>query len=180
MEISPVMQTYILHWGEMGSRWGVSRSVAQIHALLYLAATPLTADQIGEALVLARSNVSTSLRELQHRGLVRVGQVIGDRRDYFSVQGDTWSMLMAILEDRKRRELEPTLQMLQQCVLEMDGDPDLPAPARDNIVAMLKLTDSLNQWVEQMKSLPQKNLLALIDLGPKVTKVLSGKKKKNK
>src|SRR3954454_24490515 len=116
------MERYILHWGEMGTRWGVNRSVAQIHALLYLSPRPLPAEEIAETLSIARSNVSTSLRELQAWGLVQLSHAIGDRRDHFVALKDNWQLLMTIAEERKRREIDPTLSVLRQCVLEAQED----------------------------------------------------------
>src|SRR4029077_6499407 len=111
MKITPLMEKYILHWGEMGTRWGVNRTVSQIHALLYLSPDPLTAEEIADALNVARSNVSNSLKELQSWGLVNMSHVPSDPRDHFGVKDDTWEMLMTIVEERKRREIEPTLTM---------------------------------------------------------------------
>ena len=113
MKITPLMEKYVLHWGEMGTRWGVNRTVSQIHALLYLSPEPLTAEQITNTLNVARSNVSNSLKELQSWGLVSMIHVLGDRRDHFVVKGDTWEMLMTIVEERKRREIEPIFTMLR-------------------------------------------------------------------
>src|SRR5215470_13198356 len=126
MHLTPVMQRFVLHWGEMGTRWGVNRTVAQIHALLYLSPAPLPADEIAETLSVARSNVSTSLKELQSWGLVNVAHVMGDRRDHFTARTDTWEMLTTIVEQRKRREIEPTLAVLRECVQELDKDRETP------------------------------------------------------
>jgi DNA-binding transcriptional regulator GbsR (MarR family) len=109
MKLTPVMEKYVLHWGEMGTRWGVNRSIAQIHALLYLSPQPLTAEEIADTLSIARSNVSTSLKELQGFGLVRMTHLLGDRRDHFESIKDNWEMLTLIIEERKRREIDPTL-----------------------------------------------------------------------
>ena len=109
MKLSRAMENTILHWGEMGSRWGVNRSIAQIHALLYLSTTPLTADEIAETLGIARSNVSTSLRELQSWDLVSMTHVLGDRRDHFDAKTDLWEVLLTIVDERKRREIDPTV-----------------------------------------------------------------------
>jgi DNA-binding transcriptional regulator GbsR (MarR family) len=117
------MEKYVLHWGEMGARWGMNRSVAQVHALLYLADGPLPADEIVDTLAIARSNVSTSLKELQAWSLVRLVHVAGDRRDHFEARQDPWDMLMTIVEGRKRREIDPTLAMLRECAAEADADP---------------------------------------------------------
>src|SRR6478752_7681882 len=118
MTLTPVMEKYILHWGEMGTRWGINRTVAQIHAMLYLSPKPLHAEEIADTLGVARSNVSTSLKELQSWGIVRVAHVMGDRRDHFESMKDVWEMFRVILDERKRREADPTLQMLRQSVAE--------------------------------------------------------------
>src|SRR5213083_2480720 len=114
--LSPVQEKFILHWGEMGARWGINRTVAQVHALLYLSPRPLHAEEIAKMLSVARSNVSTSLRELQSWGIVRVVHVLGDRRDHFESLKDVWEMFRIILEERKRREIDTTLRVLQECV----------------------------------------------------------------
>src|ERR671928_1041943 len=120
MKLSPIMQKFILHWGEMGARWGVNRTVAQIHALLYIAPKPLNAEEIAETLDVARSNVSTSLRELQGWGIVRVVHVLGDRRDHFESMKDVWELFRQVLDERKRREGDPTLSILRDCVIEAE------------------------------------------------------------
>src|SRR5436309_15153636 len=117
--LSLVSQKFILHWGEMGTRWGVNRTVAQIHALLLLSARPLPAEEIAETLSVARSNVSTSLRELQGWGIVRVVHVMGDRRDHFETLKDVWEIFRIVAEERKKREIDPTLRVLAQCVQEV-------------------------------------------------------------
>src|SRR5213594_1339593 len=125
-ELTGVQKQYILHWGEMGTRWGINRTVAQIHALLYLSPRALPAEEIAETLSVARSNVSTSLRELQSWGIVRVVHVLGDRRDHFESLKDVWEMFRIILEERKRREIDPTLRVLRECVADMDkGRPEV-------------------------------------------------------
>src|SRR5579872_1238485 len=122
--LSPVQQRFILHWGEMGARWGINRTVAQIHALLYLSATPRHAEYIAATLSVARSNVSNSLRELEGWGIVRVVHVLGDRRDHFESLKDVWQMFQIIIAERKRREMDPTLEMLRECLSETHGKPD--------------------------------------------------------
>src|SRR5436190_14584428 len=116
--LSPVVQKFILHWGEMGTRWGVNRTVAQVHALLYLSDRPLHAEEIMEALGVARSNVSTSLKELQGWGIVKIVHVMGDRRDHFESLIDVWEMFQIILDERKRREIDPTMRLLEECLAE--------------------------------------------------------------
>src|SRR5213593_214083 len=117
--LDPVSQRFVLHWGEMGTRWGVNRTVAQIHALLYLSAKPLNAEEIATTLSVARSNVSTSLRELQSWGIVKVVHVLGDRRDHFETLKDVWEIFRIVAEERKKREIDPTLRVLAQCVQEV-------------------------------------------------------------
>src|SRR5215208_5358351 len=118
MELTPIMQKFVLHWGEMGQRWGINRTVGQIHALLYLSPKPLNAEEIADTLGVARSNVSNSLRELQGWGIVRLAHVMGDRRDHFESMKDVWEMFRVILDERKKRETDPTLHMLRECVAE--------------------------------------------------------------
>ncbi len=179
MTISPVMQKYILHWGEMGTRWGVNRTVSQIHALLYLSPNPLTAEEIADLLSVARSNVSTSLKELQSWGLISIAHVMGDRRDHFIAKGDTWEMLLNIVEERKKREIEPTLTLLRQCVLELDGDKETPKQVKEKIEAMLTFVSTLSDWFDQVKSLPKNTLVRLMKMGGAVAKFLPGKKGKS-
>ena len=178
MKITPLVQKYILHWGEMGTRWGVNRTVAQVHALLYLSPEPLNAEQISDLLSVARSNVSTSLKELQSWRLVQVEHVLGDRRDYFSAMGDTWEMLLTILDERKRREIDPTLTMLRQCVLEMEEDKETPREVKAKISAMLSFVATLTDWYEQVKSLPKNTLVSMMKMGAKIAKFVPLKGKK--
>ena len=124
MQLSPAVEKYVLHWGEMGTRWGTNRTVAQIHALLYLSPEPMRADEICELLSVARSNVSTSIRELQSYGLVRMVHELGDRRDYFESIYDVWELFRVIIEQRKQRELNPTLTMLRSCAEDLSKEKD--------------------------------------------------------
>src|SRR5580692_6861634 len=121
MELTPITRKFVLHWGEMGTRWGVNRTVAQIHALLFISPRPLDAEEISQTLEVARSNVSTSLKELQGWGIVRVVHVLGDRRDHFESMKDVWEMFQVVLDERKRREIDPTLAMLRECIAEAQG-----------------------------------------------------------
>lgn len=163
------MERYVLHWGEMGTRWGVNRSIAQVHALLYLWPHPLNAEEIVEALSIARSNVSTSLKELQGMGLVEVTHVLGDRRDHFTSIKDTWTMLMTIVENRKRKEVDPTLSMLKTCVAESKSD-GTPKDVQDRMENMLTFMDTLTKWYEQVRNIPKSVLVKLMKLGSGVTK----------
>src|SRR6266478_4641287 len=121
-KLSPVQQQFILHWGEMGTRWGINRTVAQIHALLFISAKPLNAEELASTLGVARSNVSTSLRELQGWGIVKLVHVMGDKRDHFESMKDVWEMFRVVLDERKKREIDPTLAMLRECIAEAEKE----------------------------------------------------------
>lgn len=172
MQLTPTMKQFVLHWGEMGSRWGVNRTIAQIHALLYLAEEPLTAETISETLGVARSNVSTSLRELQSWGLVKVVHVLGDRRDHFESLHDVWDIFMVILEERKRRELDPTLTTLRDCVLESENDQKTSPEVKQRIADTLAFLEQLTGWYDQMKRVDRSALTKLMKLGAKVQGLL--------
>jgi DNA-binding transcriptional regulator GbsR (MarR family) len=172
MRLTPVMQRYVVHWGEMGSRWGLNRSVAQIHALLYLSPEPLHADEIAETLGVARSNVSVGLKELLSWDLVHVTHRLGDRRDYFVAQRDPWEVVRVIAEGRKRRELDPTVGFLKDCVAELDKDTETPAHVRAQIVGQLEFLDTLMGWYDSIKSLPRKTLLKMMRMGQRIAKVI--------
>ena len=170
MRLTPIMERYVLHWGEMGQRWGVNRSVAQIHALLYLAPQPITAEEIADTLGLARSNVSTSLKELQGWQLVTLTHVLGDRRDHFESKKDLWEMLLTIVEERKRREIDPTLTMLRQCLLEAEEDKETPPEIKERIDNMLSFIETLSDWYVQVSRLPKSTLVALMKMGGKIAR----------
>ncbi len=172
MQLTPIMQKYILHWGEMGTRWGVNRTVAQIHALLYLSPSPLHAEDIAETLGVARSNVSTSLKELQSWNLVRVVHVMGDRRDYFESLRDLWEMFMVIMEERKHREIDPTLTVLRDCVVAADADKTTPAEIKARMAEVLEFMETLTNWYDQMKTVPRPMLVKLMKTGAKITRFL--------
>ena len=170
MKLSPVMERYVLHWGEMGARWGVNRSVSQIHALLYLVGKPLTADEIAETLSIARSNVSTSLKELQNWNLIQIVSVLGDRRDHFEARGDNWEILMIVTEQRKRREIDPTIEMLRQCVAEARSDASTPDDVKERISSLLGFMETLTTWYDDVRRLPRNILVKLLKLGGKVAR----------
>jgi DNA-binding transcriptional regulator GbsR (MarR family) len=173
MKLTPVMEKYVLHWGEMGTRWGVNRSIAQIHALLYLSPQPLTAEEIADTLSIARSNVSTSLKELQGFGLVRMTHLLGDRRDHFESIKDNWEMLTLIVDERKRREVDPTLALLRECVAEAEADKTTDPEVKARIERMLAFVDTLSTWYEQVKALPKPTLVALMKMGSKVARFVA-------
>lgn len=168
MELTPVMERFILHWGEMGARWGVNRSVAQIHALLYMSAAPLHAEEISETLSIARSNVSTSIRELQSWGLIHVTHEMGDRRDHFIAEADPWEVMFRITEERKRREIDPTLTMLRGLSQEARDDAATPPEALKRIRDLTEFVDTLATWHEQIKRLPRPTLIKLLKMGSRI------------
>lgn len=172
MKMTPAVEKYVLHWGEMGTRWGTNRTVAQIQALLYLSPKPLHADEIVDLLSVARSNVSTSIRELQSYGLVRMTHALGDRRDYFESLHDVWDLFRVIIEQRKQRELNPTLTMLKGCAAEVDAETDTDPVTKDRIKNMLEFVESTSSWYEQISQIPTSTLTKLMALGNKITKLV--------
>lgn len=174
----PDAKAFILHWGEMGTQWGVNRSVAQIHALLYLSNTPLHAEQIVDTLGLARSNVSTALKELLSYAIVRRVHVEGDRRDHFVAETDLWEMLLRIAAERKRREIDPTIQLLRQLSERLAADPDAPPQLRERVGRMHEFISTLGGWYEQVRVLPKPTLITLMKLGGKVARLIPGTRKK--
>jgi DNA-binding transcriptional regulator GbsR (MarR family) len=175
----PDAKSFILHWGEMGTHWGVNRSVSQIHALLYLSNRPLVADDIVDALGLARSNVSTGLKELQGYGIVRRVHVEGDRRDHFVAETDLWEMLMRIVAERKKREIDPTIAALHELAERLAADPNAPPVVRERVARMHEFMATLAGWYEQVRILPKPTLVALIKLGGKVARFLPGGRSKD-
>jgi DNA-binding transcriptional regulator GbsR (MarR family) len=172
MQLTPAVEKYVLHWGEMGTRWGTNRTVAQIQALLYLSPEPLRADEICELLSVARSHVSTSIRELQSYGLVRMTHVLGDRRDYFESIHDVWELFRVIIEQRKQRELNPTLSMLRSCVAEVETESDTDPVTRERIRNMLEFVESTSDWYEQIRDIPSSTLTKLMKLGSGITRLV--------
>jgi DNA-binding transcriptional regulator GbsR (MarR family) len=168
----PAVERFVLHWGEMGTTWGVNRSIGQIHALLYLSGKPLTAEDIAETLVLARSNVSNSLKELLGWGLVRRVQVLGDRRDFFEAEADLWEMVTRIAEGRKARELDPTAEMLRACVAEAEADRFMDPKAKARIADMLGFVEMIDTWASDMRRVPRAKLQLLMRLGSAVLRFL--------
>ncbi len=172
MEMTPAVEKYVLHWGEMGTRWGTNRTVAQIQALLYLSPDPLHADEIVTALSVARSNVSTSIRELQSYGLVRMTHMLGDRRDYFESLHDVWELFRVIIEQRKQRELNPTLTMLKACAAEVEAESQTDPVTKERIKNMLTFVESTSDWYEQINTISSSTLTKLMALGTKITKLV--------
>lgn len=168
----PEAEAFILHWGEMGSHWGVNRSVSQVHALLYLSDRPLHAEEICDTLGLARSNVSTALKELQGYSIVRRQHVIGDRRDHFVAETDLWEMLMRITVERKKREIDPTLATLAELSARLEGRKDLPPHIAERIGRMHEFMGTLTGWFDDVRKLPKGTLVSLMKLGSKVARFI--------
>ena len=155
----------------MGPRWGVNRSVAQIHALLYLSETPLTAERIAETLSMARSNVSVSLKELQGWRIVRQVPVLGDRREHFESMTDVWEMFQTVLDERKRREIDPTVRVLRECIDEAEKGPD-GIETRRRLEGMLSFFETMSAWYGEIRRLPPGAVVRFVKMGRKVQKLL--------
>jgi DNA-binding transcriptional regulator GbsR (MarR family) len=173
--LTPAIETFVLHWGEMGSRWGVSRTVAQIHALLYLAPRPLNAEEIAQTLSLARSTVSTSLRELQSWGVVRLVHVLGDRRDHFEAVDDVWEMFRLIVAERKKREIDPTLEILRESQRLSQENGTLPLVS-EKLESMLDFFEALDAFYEKANRLSTPTLRAILKTQGDLRSRLLGKK----
>ena len=171
MKLNPTTQKFALHWGEMGTQWGVNRTVAQIHALLYIIGRPMNAEEIAETLSVARSNVSNSVKELQSLKLVQVTHQLGDRRDYFTTSDDVWVLVRTIIEERQRREIEPTLHFLNELMA-------TPEFAQENEQVQRRIRDTqqfmevATNWTKEMLKLPTSTLAQVLNLGAKVQKLL--------
>jgi DNA-binding transcriptional regulator GbsR (MarR family) len=176
--LTPVAQKFILHWGEMGTRWGINRTVAQVHALLFLSPHPVPADEIASTLSVARSNVSTSLRELQGWGIVRVVHVLGDRRDHFESIKDVWEIFRIVSEERKRREIDPTLRVIGECVSELKSNPDGDVYTRERLESMLEFLTAMTGLFEEILRMPTPALKGVVKLRGKVITLLGNDKKK--
>jgi DNA-binding transcriptional regulator GbsR (MarR family) len=176
--LTPVAQKFILHWGEMGTRWGINRTVAQVHALLFLAPHPVPADEIATTLSVARSNVSTSLRELQGWGIVRVVHVLGDRRDHFESIKDVWEIFRIVSEERKRREIDPTLRVIGECVSELKSNPNGDAYTRERLESMLEFLTAMTGLFEEILRMPTGALKGVVKLRGRVITLLGTDKKK--
>ncbi len=174
----PVALKFILHWGEMGTRWGINRTVAQVHALLFLSPKPLPADEISRTLAVARSNVSTSLRELQGWGIVRVVHVLGDRRDHFESTKDVWEIFRIVSEERKRREIDPTLRVIRECVQELKGNGKGDAYTRERLESMLEFLTAMTGLFDELLRMPAGALKGVVKLRGKVITLLGAGKKR--
>jgi DNA-binding transcriptional regulator GbsR (MarR family) len=171
VNLTPLAQKFILHFGEMGSRWGINRTVGQMYALLYVSGKPLNADEIAEHLQFSRSNVSMGLKELQSWRLVKLLHQPGDRREYFEPPKDVWDIFKALLEERRRREVEPTLSMLRDALLETPAsESDLVAQQR--MREMYELIELSSSWFDDVQRLSPDTLTSLMKMGSTVGKLL--------
>ena len=171
----PAMTRFILHWGDLGGQWGVNRSVAQIHALLYLSEVPLNAEEIAARLGLARSNVSNSIKELLTWQLIHRVPQFGDRRDHYAAETDIWEMVTRIARGRKAREVDPAEAALKVAVAEADGDADVSKVARARLHAMLDFVSTMSRWHDEMIRMPKSTLMTFIKMGSKVGRFLGRK-----
>jgi DNA-binding transcriptional regulator GbsR (MarR family) len=166
--LSPAARKFVLHWGEMGTRWGINRTVAQIHALLYVAADPMNAEEIAQTLEIARSNVSTSLKELQGWGIIRTVHVLGDRRDYFESMRDVWEMFRIILDQRIKREIDPTILLLRECVDEASEKRLGDHETHRRLSELLDFFQTMHNWYGQIRRLSTQAVMRFVRLGDKV------------
>ena len=172
-ELGDTERKFILHWGEMGQRWGINRSVAQIHALLYLEEKPLNAEEISETLSIARSNVSNSIKDLQSWGLVKVAHVLGDRRDHFETPKDIWEIVRIIARERKRRELEPTIHFLQESLKELEKAGSKKAATKKSLRNILECIEDMGELHTHLDALSNSALSKFLKLGKRVGRLLS-------
>ena len=170
MKLSPVQQKFVLHWGEMGTRWGINRTVAQIHALLYISPKPLNAEEIADTLAVARSNVSNSLRELQSWRIVKLVHVLGDKTDHFESMKDVWEMFRIVLDERKRREVDPTIALLKECMTEASKDKDTDKHTEERLRELHRFFETTTAWYGQVAKLPGSALVKFLSAGDKLFK----------
>ena len=173
MKLSPIAKRFILHWGEMGSRWGVNRTVSQIHALLYISGDPMHAEDITETLDVARSNVSTSIKELLNWRLINVVHIMSDRRDHFATTKDVWELFRIVVRERKQREVDPTIRFLHDCLDSPDYAKE-DAGAQQRIRETLTLMQTLSSWTDEMLRLSPETLVKVMKLGAKIQKFVRG------
>ena len=171
MDLSPNLSRFVLHWGEMGTRWGVNRTVAQIHALLYITGRPMHAEEISETLDVARSNVSNSIRELQGWNLIRLVHLASDRRDHFESSTQVWELLRTIVRERQRREIAPTIEVLRGLLAEPTIGQE-PAEARLRLRETLELLETLTVWSDEVLKLDTATLTKILKLGARIKKLL--------
>lgn len=167
MKLSPLVQTFVLHFGEMGSRWGINRTVGQIYALIYLSDKALNADQLVEALGFSRSNIAMGIKELVSMNLVMLRHIPGDRKDYYVTHEDIWEIVRNLVEERKKREIDPTLTMLRSVMMETPSSKE-EKHAQDKMREMHDLIEMLTKWYDDMQKLETERLVNLLKMGAKV------------
>jgi len=170
--LTPVQQKFVLHWGKMGTHWGINRTVAQIHALLYLSPEPLDAETLAETLSVARSNVSTSLRELEGWGIIKTVHLLGDRRDHYESVQDVWELFRIVLDERKKREVDPTLAMLRECVQEAEAGKGESRVTRERLAEMLEFFETMSGWYGQLRRMPTKAVKKFVKMGDKILQLV--------
>ncbi len=178
--LPPAVQQFVLHWGNLGDRWGVNRSVSQIHALLFVSERPQTAEEIADALGIARSNVSSSLKELQSWDIVRAVPVLRDRRTFYVAETDLWTLVSRIAAGRKSRELDPAAAALRECLAMAEGDKQVSPVATRRLREMLDFVERTGRWYDQMIRLPRAQIFALMKLGAGVVRLLDGGRPKER
>jgi DNA-binding transcriptional regulator GbsR (MarR family) len=174
MNLPPLTQRFVLHFGEMGGRWGINRTVGQIYALLYVSAKPLNADELGEALGFSRSNVSMGLKELQSWGLVRLSHQPNDRREYFQAPEDVWAIFRTLAAERRKREIDPTLSMLRDALLAQPSQAE-DIHAQERMREMHAFIEMMTDWLDDVQQLDSETLVSLMKMGAKVQKLLTMK-----
>ncbi|WP_298467360.1 MarR family transcriptional regulator [uncultured Erythrobacter sp.] len=172
-KLPPSIAKFVLHWGDLGGQWGVNRSVAQIHALLFISDRPLTAEEIAEKLGMARSNVSNSIKELLGWRLIHRVPMMGDRRDHFDAEADIWEMAVRIAQGRKAREIDPAEEALRLCNQEAKTDAEVSPEAKEKLAAMLDFVTTMSRWHDEMLKVPKPALTALIKMGSGVTRLIN-------
>jgi DNA-binding transcriptional regulator GbsR (MarR family) len=170
--LSPVEQKFVLHWGEMGTKWGINRTVAQIHALLYISPKPLNAEEISDTLAVARSNVSNSLKELQSWRIVKLVHVLGDKRDHFEALPDVWETFRIVLDERKRREIDPTLAVLRECIEKADKDAETSEYAEQRLRDLAGFFEVTNGWYGQICHWPASAFMKFARFSGQIQKLL--------
>ena len=174
MKLTPVQEKFVLHWGEMGTRWGINRTVAQIHALLYLSPKPLNAEELTDTLGVARSNVSNSIRELQGWGIIKLVHAMGDRRDHFESMKDPWEMFRVVLDERKKREIDPTLSMLREALADLEKEKQKDSYTVERLRALQEFFETTANWYNGIRQWPTATLVKFMKLGDRILKVLGG------
>ena len=171
-KLSPVEQRFVLHWGEMGTKWGINRTVAQIHALLYISPKPLTAEEISETLDVARSNVSNSLKELQGWRIIKLVHVMGDKRDHFEALSDVWETFRIVLDERKKREIDPTLAVLRECIAKADEDSSTTKFTKERLRHLAVFFEITTGWYSQICHWPASAFIKFAKFSGQIQKIL--------